>query len=130
MVQTKIIIKGAREHNLKVMFHTCGSVSEIIPDLIECGVDVLDPVRVSAAHMEPTHLATQFKGRIAFHGGVSTQTTLLYETTDRVRAAVRSTMTALGPTGYIAGPDQSLLPDVPVENVLAMYDAIREFRLG
>ncbi len=119
----------AKSYGLRVMFHTCGAVSEIIPDLIECGIDLLDPIQVSAWEMEPELLAARFKGRIAFRGGISTQTVLPRGTPAEVMSVVRTTITALGPTGYIAGPDQKMLPDIPVENILAMYEAIRDYRV-
>ncbi len=122
------LAEHARGFGLKVMYHTCGAVADLIPDFIACGIDVLDPVQVSAAGMAPETLAARFRGRIAFHGGVSTQTLLPRATPDEVRAATTETIRALGPTGYIAGPDQWLLPDTPVENMLAMYEAVRDHR--
>lgn len=117
----------AKEFGLPVMFHTCGAVAEIIPDLIACGIDVLDPVQVSAAGMQPAALAQRFKGRIAFHGGLSTQTLLPYATPAQVRAETLATIEALGPSGYIAGPDQWMMSDIPTENMVAMYQAIRGY---
>jgi len=123
------LAQQAKRYGLKVMFHTCGAVSEIIPDLVECGIDLLDPVQVSAREMEPALLATRFKGQISFRGGISTQTVLPRGTAAEVRSTVRATIEALGPTGYIAGPDQKMLPDIPVENVLAMYEAIGDYQV-
>jgi uroporphyrinogen decarboxylase len=137
----------AKGFGLRVMFHTCGAVSEIIPDLIECGIDVLDPVQASARGMAPRELAARFRqqapgahqikaeirqaeacptrgAQIAFHGGISTQTTLPHGTPEEVRAEVRDAIDALGPTGYICGPDQEMIGDTPVENVVAMYEEI------
>jgi uroporphyrinogen decarboxylase len=114
----------AKGYELKVMYHTCGAVSEIIPELIECGVDALDPVQVGATGMEPARLAAQFGGKIAFHGGISTQQLLPYATPDEVYEEVRETVAAFGSTGYIAGPDQWLMADVPMENVEAMYRGV------
>jgi uroporphyrinogen decarboxylase len=114
----------AKGFGLPVMFHTCGAVSEIIPDLIECGIDALDPVQASARGMSPRDLV-RFRGQIAFHGGISTQTTLPHGTPEQVRAEVRDALATLGPTGFICGPDQELIGDTPVENIVAMYDAIR-----
>lgn len=71
----KRIADQAKGYNLPVMFHTCGCVKDIIPDLIDCGIDILDPIQVSAEGMSPENLI-EFKGKIAFNGGVSTQTTL------------------------------------------------------
>jgi len=123
------LAEQAKGFGLKVMFHTCGAVSEIIPDLIECGIDVLDPVQVSAHEMGPELLAEWFKGKVAFHGGVSSQTTLPHGTPEQVKAEVRRTIEALGPSGYIAGPDQSMIGDTPVENIAAMYEAIHAYRV-
>jgi len=122
----KRLAEQAKSHNLKVMYHTCGAVSEIIADLIECGVDALDPVQVAATGMEPARLAARFGGQIAFHGGISTQQVLPHGTPEEVYAAVRETIAAFGPTGYIAGPDQWLMADVPMGNVEAMYRAVAE----
>ncbi|MFB3883341.1 MAG: uroporphyrinogen decarboxylase family protein [Armatimonadota bacterium] len=120
----KRLAEHARGYGLKVMYHTCGAISEIIPELIECGVDALDPVQVAAAGMEPARLVPQFGGRIAFHGGISTQRLLPSATPQEVYQTVRKTISAFGPTGYIAGPDQWLMADVPMENVEAMYRGI------
>jgi uroporphyrinogen decarboxylase len=124
------LAEHARGFGLKVMFHTCGAVADLIPDLIACGIDVLDPVQVSAAGMAPETLAARFRGRIAFHGGISTQALLPRATPAEVRAATTETIRALGPTGYIAGPDQWLLPDTPIENMVAMYEAVRDYTVA
>ena len=124
------LAEHARGFGLKVMFHTCGAVADLIPDLIACGIDALDPVQVSAAAMAPETLAARFRERIAFHGGISTQTLLPRATPAEVRAATTATIRALGPSGYIAGPDQWLLPDTPIENMVAMYEAVRDYKVG
>jgi len=119
----------AKGFGLKVMFHTCGAISPIIPDLVECGIDVLDPVQVSARSMDPASLDARHKGTIAFHGGISTQTTLPFGTPEQVRQEVESTIATLGPLGYISGPDQHMIGDVPFENIVAMYEAICAYQL-
>jgi uroporphyrinogen decarboxylase len=121
------LAQHAKGFGLKVMFHTCGAVAAIIPDLIECGIDMLDPVQVSAHGMQPETLALDFRGRIAFHGGISTQTTLPHGTPEQVRHEVRRAIASLGPTGYICGPDQNMMADTPTGNMVAMYEAIREY---
>jgi uroporphyrinogen decarboxylase len=122
----KRLAEQGKGYGLKVMYHTCGAVSEIIPDLIECGIDALDPVQVAASGMEPAGLAARFGGEIAFHGGISTQQLLPHARPEEVYEVVRETIAAFGPTGYIAGPDQWLMADVPMENVEAMYRAVAE----
>ena len=120
------LAEQAKGYGLKVMYHTCGAVSEIIPDFIEGGIDALDPVQVAATGMAPEHLAARFGGRMAFHGGISTQQLLPYARPEEVYEAVRETIAAFGGRGYIAGPDQWLMADVPMENVEAMYRGIAE----
>jgi uroporphyrinogen decarboxylase len=117
----------AKSLGLPVMYHTCGAVNDIIPDLIRAGVDVLDPVQVSATGMSPDQLAAQFKGKIAFHGAISTQTTLPNGSPDDIKAAVHHTLQTLGPAGIIAGPDQEMIGDIPLASLEAMSEAIRAF---
>jgi uroporphyrinogen decarboxylase len=121
------LVTQAKEYGLPVMFHTCGAVRELIPDFIDIGLDMLDPIQASATGMAPTALAPLFKGQIAFHGGVSTQTTLPHGTPDQVRAETTAAIDALGPSGYLCGPDQELIGDTPVENIVAMYEAIHRY---
>jgi uroporphyrinogen decarboxylase len=123
----KRLVDHAKGFGQKVMFHTCGAVAPIVDDLIDIGVDALDPVQVSAAGMGPAELAGRFKGRIAFHGGISTQTTLPRGSPADVRSGVRETIRHLGPSGLIVGPDQDMIGDIPTGNVLAMYEAARAF---
>lgn len=122
------IVEHAKGFELPVMFHTCGAVAPIIDDLIDIGVDVLDPVQVSAAGMAPEALAGRFRGRIAFHGGISSQVTLPRATPREVGRAVRHTIEALGPVGYICGPDQNMMEDTPLENIEALYREAREYK--
>lgn len=121
------IARQAKEFGLPVMYHTCGAVAGIVQDLIGCGVDVLDPVQVNALGMEPERLARDFRGRIAFHGGISTQTTLPNGSPEEVTQVVRETICTLGPEGLIIGPDQEMIGRVPVANLEAMCRAVREF---
>lgn len=118
----------AGDYGLKTMYHTCGAVCAIIPDLVECGIDVLDPVQVSAAGMSAAELSARFRGEIAFHGGISTQTVLPSGTPEEVRLEVERTVRELGPDRYIVAPDQDLMDDVPTENIEALYRAVREFK--
>jgi uroporphyrinogen decarboxylase len=117
----------AHSFGLKAMFHSCGAVREIIDDLIDCGIDVLDPVQVTAAGMDPRALKRDFGSRITFHGGISAQKVLPLGTPDDVRAHVRETCDIMRPGGgYIFAPDQAVTDDTPTPNVLAMYDALDE----
>jgi uroporphyrinogen decarboxylase len=105
------------------MLHSCGAVRELIPDFISIGVDVLDPIQTMAAGMEPEGLKRDFGERIAFHGGLDTQSTLPFGSPPEVRAEVRHRVGTLGKGGgYIIAPSHNIQPDTPVENVLAMYE--------
>lgn len=126
----KRLCDQAGRFGLKIMYHSCGSIVDIIPDLIEIGVDVLDPIQVSAFNMEPGNLARHFKGKIAFHGGISSQKLLPFSTPEIIREEVYKTIAALGPLGFIAGPDQNIMPDTPPENVAAMYESIHSYKLS
>lgn len=120
----------ARKHGLKVMFHTCGAILDLIPDFIEMGVDILDPVQVAADGMSLVKLKREFGRDLCFHGGISTQTVLPFGTAQEVRDEVRRTLDIMMPgAGYIFQPDQSLQPDVPLDNILAMYETAWEHGL-
>jgi uroporphyrinogen decarboxylase len=104
-------------------YHCCGAMAEIIPDLIDMGVDVLDPCQVHLPGMEPVMLKREFGKHITFWGGVNTQRTLPFGTPEDVRREVQQLVCTLGAGGgYVLSPDHSLMPDVPPENVVALYD--------
>jgi uroporphyrinogen decarboxylase len=112
----------------KVFFHSCGAVRELIPDLIEIGVDVLNPVQVSAAGMDTAALKRDFGRDLVFWGGgVDTQRVLGSGTQDQVRAEVRRRVGDLAPGGgFVFAAVHNVQPNVPPENVLAMLQAVRE----
>jgi uroporphyrinogen decarboxylase len=113
----------SRDFGCIVMKHSCGAVRDIIPAMIEDGVQALDPVQVRAAGMDFAGLVRDFGSRLAFHGGVDTQRTLPFGTTEEVRAQVRAyrELTRDG-GGYIMTGSQDLIEDIPLDNILAMYD--------
>lgn len=116
----------SHDFGCKVMKHSCGAVRDIIPLMIEDGVDILDPVQVAASGMDLAGLVRDFGGRICFHGGVDTQRTLPFGSTDDVRAEVRSYLALTKENGgYILCGSQEFIEDIPVENILAMYDENR-----
>lgn len=121
----------AHGHGLKVMTHSCGAIGPLIPDLIETGVDILDPVQTTAIGMEPMKLKKEFGDRIVFHGAIDTQNILLNETPDGVRKNARYMIDTLGRGGgYIFASCNSLQEDLPLENIDAMYQVAREHRPG
>jgi len=113
----------------KVFYHCCGAIYPIIPTLIECGVDILNPVQTSARGMDPARLKTEFGDRLTFWGGgADTQQTLPYGTPEEVRDQVHERIRVFGPGGgFVFNPVHNIQADVPLENLLAMFDAAREF---
>ncbi len=119
----KRLIDVCHAAGVKFMAHSCGAIRPIIPDLIALGADVLDPIQVTAEGMEPAGLKRDFGGKIAFHGGISTQTTLPFGTPADVREAVRDRIANLGAGGgYILASSHDISADTPPENIVAMYD--------
>jgi uroporphyrinogen decarboxylase len=113
----------SHDHGCRVMQHSCGSVRDIIPQLIEDGVDVLDPIQVAAAGMDLAGLVRDFGHLLCFHGGVDTQRTLPFGSTADVRAEVRSYINLTHERGgYILCGSQEFIEDIPLDNILAMYD--------
>jgi uroporphyrinogen decarboxylase len=118
-----------KEHfDLPVLFHSCGAVADFIPDLIDIGLDALNPVQVSAAGMGLEGLKRSFGSEITFWGGgVDTQTVLNRATPDQVRDQVRRTVDIMAPGGgFVFCQVHNVQPDVPPENVVAMYEALDE----
>jgi len=113
----------AHEHGCKVMQHSCGAIRDIIPLLIEDGVDILDPIQVAAAGMDLAGLVRDFGKDLCFHGGVDTQRTLPSGSPEDVRAEVRSYLKLTREHGgYILCGSQEYIEDIPLENILAIYD--------
>lgn len=113
-----------------ILFHSCGAVRAFIPALIEAGVDALNPVQVSAAEMDTKRLKTEFGRDLVFWGGgCDTQTILSRGTPAQVREEVRRRVSDLAPGGgFVFTQVHNIQPDVPVENILAMYEAFEECR--
>jgi uroporphyrinogen decarboxylase len=115
----------------KVLYHSCGRIRPFIPELIALGVDILDPIQPAGPEMMPERLAADFAGQICFHGGMDMQRLLPHGSPEQIRAEVRRYCQTLGGHrrgavvggGYILGPAHLFQPDVPPENILAVYQA-------
>jgi len=118
------LVDMAHAHGVKVMFHSCGSIRPVIGDLLDIGVDVLDPVQVTARDMDPAGLKRDFGGRVCFHGGIDTQYLLPQGSPGQVAHQVHRMVEILGRGGgYIVAPGHVLQTDVPLDNIRAMYRA-------
>lgn len=112
----------------KLLFHTCGSVSTIIEDLIEIGVDILNPVQITAANMDPVELKRKYGERITFWGAMDNHTILPRGSVSDVKRMVEERIEQMGEGGgYVLSSCHNIQPDVPVENIIAMFRHAREY---
>ena len=117
--------------NMKTFLHSCGSLYPIMPDLIEAGYDILNPVQTTARDMDPATLKREFGRDITFWGGgCNTQTVLNRGTPEQVYDHTRRMLEIfMKDGGYVFNQEHNILPDVPPENIVAMYKAVSEFQL-
>lgn len=119
---TKKLVNLAHKYNCFYQQHSCGAVHDLIPSLIGCGVDILEPLQ-KVQGMEAERLQKDFGGKIAFHGGIDTQSLLPFGTPEEVRTECRHFAEVLGKNGgYILMASQAFESDVPVENIDALYE--------
>ena len=114
---------------LYIFLHTCGSIYRLIPDLIEVGVDILNPVQISAAEMDPVRLKREFGQDVVFWGGgADTQHVLPNATPEEVRQHVRELIEVFAPgSGYVFCQVHNIQANVPPENVVTMFETALEF---
>jgi uroporphyrinogen decarboxylase len=111
----------------KIYLHSCGSISELLGDLIDSGVEVINPVQPQARNMDSAGLKSRFGSRVVFHGGVDEQYVLPRGSEQQVREEVRRRIGAFAPGGgYVLAPAHNIQDDVPPENVIAMFQAALE----
>jgi hypothetical protein len=117
------------DYGLKVMMHCCGGYAPLIPDMIEAGLDGLHAVQPSCDGMDLATLKRSFGDKILFNGAIDSHHVLIRGTPQFVRDETRRVLAIMKPGGgYVAGASHdSILEETPVENVLAMFDSIREF---
>jgi uroporphyrinogen decarboxylase len=123
------LVELAHARGLKVMYHCDGAIYPLIPELIDLGIDLLNPIQPDAKNMDGRRLKAEFGDRLAFHGGIDINHTLPQGTPDEVRVEVRDRVLNLGRGGgYILCSSHHIQPDTPVENVLAMYEVPLRYR--
>ena len=121
------LIRTFKDMGLMTYYHSCGSIVPVIDDLIEMGLDILDPIQPLAAGMDADSLKARFGRRLAFHGGIDEQSLLPNGSVDDVRKEVRRLMETLGADGaYIVCPAHAIQPDTSPENMMAIYDTALE----
>jgi len=121
------MIAEAHRFGMDVIFHSCGNVTAIVEDLIEVGMDVLDPVQPGA--MDAELLARRFGGKVSFCGAIDLQQLLAHGTPQEVRDAVRRLIDTLGRPfggGFIVAPANVLTPEIPLENLEALFETAHQ----
>jgi uroporphyrinogen decarboxylase len=118
-----------KNSQMKTFLHSCGSLYELLPDLIKAGYDVINPVQTDCRDMEPDKLKRDFGKDICFWGGgCDTRSVLNRGSPDEVRRHVLERLETFAPGGgFVFNTVHNILPDVPPENIVAMYEAVEEF---
>ena len=124
----KRIFDVAHRHNVKAMMHSCGACFDFIGDFVEMGTDILDPIQTTAAGMDPARLKKEFGRDLCFHGGIDTQQILVKDGPADIRRHIDELIEGFAGAGYILAPAHYIQADAPIENVLAIFDYIRELR--
>jgi uroporphyrinogen decarboxylase len=125
----KRVIDAAKavKPDVLIQYHSCGYVTPLVPDLVEAGIDILNPVQPECMDVE--QVFGEFRGRLSFNGTIGTQTTMPFGSPDAVRSAVRRNLALAGPRGGLfCCPTHVLEPEVPWENVEAYVEACGEWR--
>jgi len=122
------LIDLGHAYGLKVMLHCCGGISELIPLMIEAGLDGVHALQPCCAGMEPGQLKEQFGDKLLFNGAIDSHHVLIEGDVETVRRKTREVLEIMMPGGgYVAGASHdSILEETPVENILAMFDTVRE----
>ena len=127
------IIKDAKGKygNIRLFHHSCGSIYPIIGDLIEIGIDILNPIQPLAKGMEPDRLKKDFGGRLVFHGGVDIQNLLMFAKPKEIRKEVKRIIDILSEDGgFIIAPSHNIQANTPVNNIIEFYNTANEYFLN
>jgi uroporphyrinogen decarboxylase len=122
------MIELVHSYGVKVFHHDDGAIRPLLPDLIEIGIDLLNPIQWRCRGMEREGLARDFGASVVFHGGMDNQRTLPLGTSEDVRREVAENIAIFrNCKGYIVAPCHNIQPNTPTENILALYEAVQEF---
>lgn len=117
----------AANPNIKLAWHSCGSIVPIIPKFIDLGLDFMNPLQPMAKDMDAENIKKNFEGKIGFFGGICVQDLLPNGTPEHIKSEVKRIAALLGEKGnYILAPAHNIQDDTPVENVLALFEAVKE----
>ncbi|MGD9126608.1 MAG: uroporphyrinogen decarboxylase family protein [Planctomycetia bacterium] len=116
------------EFGAKVAHHSCGSIKALIPELIECGLDILNPIQPDVTNMDHAEVKKLYGDQLCFHGSISIQKTLPFGTPEDIRNEVRNRFETLGPNGgFIFCSAHNIQADTPIENIEALFEAYHEY---
>ena len=121
-----------KNSGMKTFLHSCGSIYRLLPDLIEAGYDVINPVQTNSAEMDPETLKREFGKDITFWGGgADTRSVINNMTAGEVKEHVKKRLEIFAPGGgFVFNTVHNIMPDVPAENIIAMFEAVNEFNGG
>ena len=127
--QQKVIDVIKKLSKAKIWYHTCGDCSVFIPDLIDMGIDILNPVQINTAGMDPARLKAEYGRDLVFWGGgIDSQKVLPFASPQQIREEVKKNIGMFKPGGgYVFNSVHNIQPEVPPENVVALFDAAYEF---
>ena len=120
---------AVHEMGALLMFHSCGESVDFYSRLVDCGVDIIDPIQPTSEKMSPEKLNGDFGKSVCFHGGIDVQRILPFGTEDEVRGEVRRYIDAFSDSGYICCSAHYMQHDTPPENILALYDEVHRYRV-
>lgn len=126
----KAMCEYVKSHSkMKTMLHSCGSIDIFMPDLIDAGFEIINPVQINARNMDPAHLKREYGKDVTFWGGgVDTQSVLNNGTPEQVREQVLRNLEIFSEGGgFVFNTVHNIMPDVPPQNIVAMFDAVKEF---
>ena len=107
--------------------HSCGAIARLIPDLIETGVDILNPIQPNASDMDPEVLKKNFGDQLCFHGCIDTQIAFRGSVADTEKEVKKKIAILYKEGGYIVAPANHIMSDVPVENIVALYRTVENY---
>ncbi len=121
----KELITQAKSYGLKVIYHSCGAIAEVIPDLIEAGVDVVHPIQALAKGMEPKGMKEAYGSKVSFCGGIDAQNLLVHGRPEEVKSKVQE-LKEIFKTGLILSPShEAILPDIAPANIEALFETAK-----
>jgi len=120
----KEIAQTVHKFGAKLMFHSCGNIAQFIPSMIDCGIDILNPIQPTGTEEMSPESLKQYLNKICFHGGMDVQWLMPFGTADDIKRSAKHYAETFG-TGYFLCPAHLFQPDTPAENIIALYQAFK-----